>query len=106
MATPLGSRAPRLAAVRALRTVKGRREQQRYAFEGATLLGEACASGIAIEELYATEAAYEASPLVRRLEQDGIPAFIVEAKQCQGHLRSDHAQRPRGGRTDTQNCPR
>ncbi len=78
MATPVGSRAERLARVRALRAVKGRREQRRFAFEGATLLGEARASGFPIEEIYATPAAYEATPLLRELEGEGIPAYLVE----------------------------
>ncbi|MGC1381230.1 MAG: RNA methyltransferase, partial [Candidatus Baltobacteraceae bacterium] len=48
-------------------------------FEGSTLLGEAMASGVAIAELYATQTAYDAEPLVRRAEEAGIPTFIVEA---------------------------
>ena len=78
MATPLGIRAERLARVRALRTVKGRREQRRFAFEGGTLLGEARASGFPIEEVYATQDAYGAVPLVRELEAEGTPVFLVE----------------------------
>ncbi len=62
---------------RALRSVKGRSEQKRFAFEGPTLLGEARASGLAIEELYATPAAYETMPLVREYDASGTPTFIV-----------------------------
>ncbi len=77
MASPLGSRAERLARVRSLRTVKGRREARRFAFEGPTLLAEALACEFPIEELYATQAAYDASPRVRELEAAGTPTFLV-----------------------------
>lgn len=77
MATRLGNRAERLSAVRALRTVKGRREQGRFAFEGATMLAEAASSRFPIAELYVTEAAYDTVPLVRELDAAGIPAFVV-----------------------------
>jgi RNA methyltransferase, TrmH family len=78
VATRLGVHADRLANVRALRSVKGRREQRRFAFEGATLLEEATASGFSVSEIYATEAAYESTPLVRELEAGGISTFLIE----------------------------
>ncbi|MBV9719154.1 MAG: RNA methyltransferase [Candidatus Eremiobacteraeota bacterium] len=78
MAAPLGRHAQRLRAAAALRSVKGRREQRRFRFEGATLLGEAAAAGFPILELYATQAAYESTPLLRRLEDDGTPLFIAD----------------------------
>lgn len=78
VATPLGVRAERLGAIRQLRAAKGRRMQQRFAFEGATLLEEAHFSAVPIQELYVTQAAYDATALVRRLEGDGVPTFIVE----------------------------
>lgn len=77
MPSRLGSRADRLAEVRALQSVKGRREQRRFAFEGATLLAEARASAFPIEEVYATAAAYDATPLIRELDAGGTPTFIV-----------------------------
>jgi len=77
MAARLGSRARRLAALRALRTAKGRREQQRFAFEGTTLLTEAAAAGFPIVEVYATRQAYDLTPLLLDLEANGTPAFIV-----------------------------
>jgi RNA methyltransferase, TrmH family len=77
MAQIIGARAERLRAVRALRSVKGRREQGRFAFEGPTLLAEAAAAGFPITELYATEKAYESTPLVGELEAAGTPAFIT-----------------------------
>jgi RNA methyltransferase, TrmH family len=79
MASPLGARAERLTRVRSLRAVKGRRLQERFAFEGPTLLAEARGSAFPIEELYATQAAYDATPLVRELDAAGTPTFIVEA---------------------------
>ncbi len=78
MATRVGNRAERLAGVRALRSVKGRRDQQRFAFEGATLLAEAVAADLPIEELYATPAAYDSTSLVRELDKRGTPTFVVE----------------------------
>ena len=78
MAARLGSRAERLSRVRALRGVKGRREQGRFAFEGATLLGEAVAARFPIEELYATQTAYDSVPALRDLESAGTPVFLVE----------------------------
>lgn len=77
MATALGLNAHRLNDVRALTTSKGRREQQRFAFEGITLLEEAHRSGVTIDELYVTQAAYESTPLVRELDASGTPTFVV-----------------------------
>lgn len=77
MATRLGAHAARLTHLRALRSVKGRRELHRFAFEGPTLLEEAATAGFPIAELYATPAAYDATPLLRELEAAGTPAFIV-----------------------------
>jgi TrmH family RNA methyltransferase len=78
VAQRLGIHADRLKDVRALRSVKGRRENSRFAFEGPTLLHEARASGFGLEEIYATQTAYDQTPLVRELEQSGVPTFIVE----------------------------
>lgn len=75
---PLGARAERLSRVRTLRTVKGRREQGRFAFEGATLVDEAVAARFPIEELYATQTAYDSVPVLRDLESAGMPLFLVE----------------------------
>ncbi|MGA8576587.1 MAG: RNA methyltransferase [Candidatus Cybelea sp.] len=78
MATRLGTRAVRLAAVRALRTHKGRREQGRFAFEGATLLAEAVAAEFPIAEIYATQAAYDSVALLRELDAGETPVFLLE----------------------------
>ncbi len=77
MATRLGAHAARLSAVRALRSVKGRREQQRFAFEGPTLLEEAAAAPFPIAELYVTQTAYNVTQLVHEVEASGTPVFIV-----------------------------
>jgi RNA methyltransferase, TrmH family len=58
--------------------VKGRRDQRRFAFEGATLLAEARAANFPIVELYATRELYDATPAARELDAQGIPTFIVE----------------------------
>jgi TrmH family RNA methyltransferase len=74
----LGAHNARLDRVRALRTKKGRREQGRFPIEGATLLDEAARSGIAIEELYGTPAALEASAAAAALESRGIPVYRID----------------------------
>jgi TrmH family RNA methyltransferase len=60
MPTSLGAYSARLEAVRALRTKAGRRDQQRFAIEGPTMLREALASGASVEAVYATADAYGA----------------------------------------------
>ncbi|HEX4013697.1 MAG TPA: RNA methyltransferase [Candidatus Cybelea sp.] len=77
MATRLGAHSPRLSRVRALRTSKGRAEQGRFAFEGATLLREARAGAFVVEELFVTPEAYEATPLVAETEAAGTPVYLV-----------------------------
>lgn len=57
--------------------MKGRREQGRFAFEGATLLAEAAAADFGVEELYVTEQAYGSIPLLREIEAAGTPVFIA-----------------------------
>ena len=74
----LGAHNARLDRVRALRTKKGRREQGRFTIEGATLLDEAVRSGIAIEELYGTSAALQASEAAAGLESRGISVYRVD----------------------------
>jgi TrmH family RNA methyltransferase len=55
----LGAQSDRIVRVASLKTIKGRRRQERYAFEGATLLQEAIRAGVEIDELYATQAALD-----------------------------------------------
>ena len=78
MPTPLGTHARRLKDVASLRTPKGRHAFGQFSFEGATLLAEALAAGLPVEELYVTRAAYESTPLVQEAEVRGIPAFLIE----------------------------
>jgi TrmH family RNA methyltransferase len=79
VAAPLGAHSDRLKEVRALRSVKGRHERGRFAFEGPTLLAEAFASSFPIEALYVTQAAYAATPLVRELDSGGTPTFTIDS---------------------------
>jgi RNA methyltransferase, TrmH family len=76
--TRLGRHSERLSRVRALKTSKGRREQHRFGFEGTTLLDEALRSGVEIEELYVTQAAYDNTPSVRDLDDGGTSTFVVD----------------------------
>ncbi|GAC1545036.1 MAG: RNA methyltransferase [Vulcanimicrobiaceae bacterium] len=57
MLTALGAHSPQLVRVRALQTKAGRREQGRFAVDGATMLGEALAAGRVPDEVYGTAAA-------------------------------------------------
>jgi TrmH family RNA methyltransferase len=75
---PLGTHSDRLSDLRALSSVKGRAAAGRFAFEGPTLLAEARSAGIPIEEIYATQSAYAAAPLVAELEAAGTPVYIVD----------------------------
>jgi RNA methyltransferase, TrmH family len=83
MPVRLGVHAERLTAIRALLTAKGRRQSGRFGFEGSTLLREAHANAFPIEEIYATQEAYEAEPLVAQLEAAGAPTFLVEPRSAQ-----------------------
>ena len=78
MPVRLGAHSDRLSGVRALSSVKGRVAAGQFAFEGPTLLAEARSGGIPIVEIYATEAAYAAAPLVAEVEATGTPVYIVD----------------------------
>jgi RNA methyltransferase, TrmH family len=82
MAIRLGIHADRLNAVRRLQTTKGRRESGQFAFEGATLLGEAHRTGTRVEELFVTEDAYDSQACVRDFEASGVPTFIVQPRSA------------------------
>jgi RNA methyltransferase, TrmH family len=74
--TELSSHNPRLAAVRELRTPRGRREAGRFAAEGRTLLEEAARSGMRPREIYATpEALARLDP--GRWEAGGASVYAV-----------------------------
>lgn len=78
MPLKLGAHADRVQTVRALLRAKDRREQSAYAFEGATLLDEAHRSGVAIQAIYATQRAYDASSLIRDFEAVGTDVYVVD----------------------------
>jgi TrmH family RNA methyltransferase len=80
LTTTLGRHSDRLRHVRALKTVKGRREQQRFAFEGPTLLDEALRSATELAELYVTQTAYDTNAHVRDLDAAGTPTFVVDER--------------------------
>ena len=74
MPTVLGPHNPRLDAVREMKTPRGRRDQSRFAIEGATLIEEARRSGYEPRELYGTEAALAAA---RGIVARDTPVFVV-----------------------------
>ena len=80
MPTPLGAHNARLDFARSLLDKKGRREHAAFSFEGPTLLAEALASGIDIQAVYATRAAYDATPLAAELESHGIDVYLVDER--------------------------
>jgi len=83
MPIALGVHSPKLEQVRALRTKGGRRQAQRYAVEGSTMLGEALRSGLRPEALYATEAGYAALGLTAGDLQ--APVYLV-SERAMGRL--------------------
>jgi len=78
--TSLGAHNARIDAARDLLTKKGRKQQGRFSFEGGTLVQEAYDAGVPIEELYATQHAYDTIPVLSMLERGGIPAYIVDER--------------------------
>ncbi|HTX60553.1 MAG TPA: RNA methyltransferase [Verrucomicrobiae bacterium] len=74
----LGAHSEHLTALRALATVKGRRVQGRFAFEGPTLIEEAMAAGLHVEALFATQAALEGFAPADRLETGGAAIYLIE----------------------------
>jgi RNA methyltransferase, TrmH family len=80
VATLAGAHAERVARVRDLQTVKGRKKHGRFVFEGATLLDEALRSGVEIEELYVTESVLEGNAAVQKLDERGTPVYLVDER--------------------------
>jgi TrmH family RNA methyltransferase len=77
MPTPLGAHSRQLADLRDLLTKRGRREQGRFAVEGATMLAEALDGGVRLEAVYATQGGYaelERAGLAGRLD---CPIYLV-----------------------------
>lgn len=87
MAEVAGAHGERVRRARELQTGKGRREQQRFAFEGPTLLDEALRSGAQILEIYVTERAYEKYASVREAEGGGSAVFLIDDRTA-GRLSS------------------
>jgi len=75
MPIALGIRSPKLDPVRALRSKEGRKEQQRFAIEGPTLLRDALAAGRRPEAVYATEEAW--AGFLRGQADPEIPVYLV-----------------------------
>jgi TrmH family RNA methyltransferase len=80
VAATLGDHSRKLSELRSAVQPKGRRGAAHFVFEGPTLLEEAHRSGLTIEEIYATQRAYGGSPLARRLEEQGIPVWLVSER--------------------------
>lgn len=78
MPTPVGAHNPRIDFARDLLTKKGRREHHAFSFEGPTLLSEAVTSGTPIDAVYATQKAYDQTPIIRELESRGVPTHTVD----------------------------
>jgi TrmH family RNA methyltransferase len=76
--TALSPHNPRLERVRDLRAAKVRLELNRFVFEGPTLLEEALRSGLAIEDIFVTDAALRANAaLTATAERSGAAVYIV-----------------------------
>jgi TrmH family RNA methyltransferase len=83
MAAIAGAHGERVRLARALLTAKGRKEQQRFAFEGPTLLAEAARTGAQILEIFATRDAYDREPLVREMESSGAAVCVVDDRTAE-----------------------
>jgi RNA methyltransferase, TrmH family len=83
MATVAGAHGERVRLARALLTQKGRKEQQRFAFEGPTLLSEAARTGAQVFEIFATRDAYEREPVVREMEASGSVVYVVDDRTAE-----------------------
>jgi TrmH family RNA methyltransferase len=81
--TSLGAHNARLDAARDLLAKKGRKQQGRFAFEGATLLQEAREAGIPIDAIYATRENYDRVPAIGALERQGVPVYIIDERSMQ-----------------------
>ena len=70
MARHVGAHSSKLDEVRALRLKAGRREQRRFAVEGATMLGEALDAGVYPEAVYVGESTFASL--------DGLDAEVAD----------------------------
>jgi TrmH family RNA methyltransferase len=76
----LGAHNPRLAAARRLLRSRERRARGRFLLEGSTLLGEAHACGVTIDEVFSTAEAFEKSELLRQLDAQGVTISFVDER--------------------------
>ncbi len=83
MATIAGAHSERVRLARGLLSAKGRKEQQRFAFEGATLLAEAARTGAQVFEIFATREAYDRESLVREMETSGTAVYVVDVRTAE-----------------------
>ena len=84
MAVRLGLHADRLASVRTFRTSKAA-ARNRASPSRARRCSARRADHFPVEELYATQEAYDASPLARQLDAGGSPFFILGPASA-GHV--------------------
>lgn len=80
MPIQIGGHSDRAGRLRDLLTSRGRSDQGRFAFEGPTLLDEALKSGVEILEIYATERALQAHPIVARMDAGGTDVFLMDER--------------------------
>ncbi len=83
MATVAGAHGERARLARALLSPKGRKEQQRFTFEGPTLLSEAARTGAQVFEIFATRDAYEREAVVREMEASGTAIYIIDDRTAE-----------------------
>jgi RNA methyltransferase, TrmH family len=91
--TSLGAHNARIDRARSLLTKKGRRELGRFSFEGATLLSEALAAGVAIDEIFVTQSVYDATPVLHEAERADVPVYVVDERSLE---RLSDVQTPSG----------
>lgn len=80
MAQTLSPHNARVAFARGLLARTGRDKDGAFAVEGATLLDEALRSGARPQELFVTDAARAAHPIVATLESAGVPVHTVDER--------------------------
>jgi TrmH family RNA methyltransferase len=91
MPTQLGLHAPKIEALGALLTSKGRAEQGRYLIEGPTMLAEALSGSLPPQAIYVVQEKLDA--LNALLKNHDIPTFIIPEKAM---TRLSHLESPPG----------
>ncbi|MFN2461493.1 MAG: TrmH family RNA methyltransferase [Candidatus Velthaea sp.] len=80
MPTELSPHNLRIERLRDLRTPHGRREQGRFAIEGAVLIGEALRAGIPLYEIYAAPALLRGDAAEPKAIAPGVPLHTVSER--------------------------